>query len=347
MPWATVNAKSENTRNSAGNRIRMTDSGQSRKEAAVMTTGAVSAKTTTLIGFWNVRTMYEQGRMAQVIAEMKRYKLDILGVSESRRTKSERMKTTTGETVLYSGREDDLHHEGVAIIMKKGMEKYLMEWKPVNSKITQARLKGRLVETSKQQDYSSMIKRQTNLSIIQCYAPTNDSNDRDKEAFYEQLQATFENVYCRDLLLVMGDLNAKVGSDNLNFERVMEREGCGVQNDNGERLVKWCAFNNTIIGGTLFPHRNIHKLTWTSPNGRDQNQIDHLMVNSMWRCSLLDVRVRRGADASSDHHLVTAKVRLKLRAAGSNKQRIPRYDISRLQDQADTFQHLMGQKENS
>ena len=91
MPWAAVNAESENTRNSAGNRIRMTDSGQSRKEAAVTTTGAVSAKTTTLIGFWNVRTMYEQGRMAQVIAEMKRYKLDILGISESRWTKSGRM----------------------------------------------------------------------------------------------------------------------------------------------------------------------------------------------------------------------------------------------------------------
>ena len=131
------------------------------------------------------------------------------------------------------------------------MEKYLMEWKPVNSRIIQARLKGR----------------QTNLSIIQCYAPTNDSNDRDKEVFYKQLQATFQNVHCRDLLLVMGDLNVKVGSDNLNFERVMGREGYGVQNDNGERLVEWCAFNNMIIGGTLFPHRNIHKLTWTSPNG--------------------------------------------------------------------------------
>ena len=71
MPWATVNAKSENTRNSAGNRIRMTDSGQSRKEARVMTTGVVSAKTTTLIGFWNVRTMYEQGMMAQVIQLLK------------------------------------------------------------------------------------------------------------------------------------------------------------------------------------------------------------------------------------------------------------------------------------
>ena len=123
-----------------------------------------------------------------------------------------RMKKTTAETVLYSGREDDLHHGGVAIVMKKGMERYFMEWKPVNSRIIQARLKGR----------------QTNLSIIQCYAPTNDSNDRDKEAFYEQLQATLENVHSRELLLVMGELNAKVRTDNINFERIMGREVCGV-----------------------------------------------------------------------------------------------------------------------
>ena len=147
-----MNAESENTRNSAGNGIRMTEIGQNRKEATVITTGAVSSKTTTLIGFWNVRTTYEQGRMAQVIAAMKRYKQVVLGISESRWTRSGRMKTTTGETVLYSGREDDSHHEGVAIIMRKGMEKYLMEWKPVNSSIIQARLKGR----------------PTNLSNIQC-----------------------------------------------------------------------------------------------------------------------------------------------------------------------------------
>ena len=74
MPWAGVNAENENIRNSAGNGIRMTDSFQSRKEATVMTTGAVSPKTATLIGFWNVRTMYKQGRMVQGITEMKRYK---------------------------------------------------------------------------------------------------------------------------------------------------------------------------------------------------------------------------------------------------------------------------------
>ena len=77
--------------------------------------------------------------MAQVIAEMKRYKLNILSISERRWAKSGRMKTATGEIVLYSNREDDLRHD----IMKKGMDKYLMEWKTVNSRIIQARLKGR------------------------------------------------------------------------------------------------------------------------------------------------------------------------------------------------------------
>ena len=69
MPQAAVNAENEEIRNYAGNGIRMTGNGQSRKEATAMTTGAVSAKTTTLTGFWNVRTMYEPGRMAQVAAE--------------------------------------------------------------------------------------------------------------------------------------------------------------------------------------------------------------------------------------------------------------------------------------
>ena len=119
----------------------MTGSVQSHEETTVMNTGAVSVKTTTMIGLWNVIAMYGQAKMEQVIAEKKRDKLDILGISESRWTTSAsgRMKTGTRETILYSGREDDLHHKGVAIIMKKGMEKCLMEWKPVNSRIILAR----------------------------------------------------------------------------------------------------------------------------------------------------------------------------------------------------------------
>ena len=87
----------------------------------------LGAKTKIRIGFWNVRTMYETGKLAQVTAEMRRYKLYVLVMSESRWTVSGRQTTTTGETVLYSGREDNQRHAGVAMTLRKEMEKSLLE----------------------------------------------------------------------------------------------------------------------------------------------------------------------------------------------------------------------------
>ncbi|XP_071141830.1 craniofacial development protein 2-like [Mytilus edulis] len=114
-------------------------------------------------------------------------------------------------------------------------------------------------------------------------------------------------------------MNAKVGNDNLDRERVMGKHGLGTINENGELLVDFCGDNDLVIGGTLFPHKNIHKITWNSPNGRDKNQIDHLMINGKWKNSLCDVRAMRGADCGSDHHLICGKIRLKLRKAVKNR----------------------------
>ena len=122
----------------------------------------------------------------------------------------------------------------------------------------------------------------------------------------------------QDLNIIMGDLNAKVGADNSGSDRVLGRHGSGIINETGERLVEFCTTNNLVIGGTPFPHREIHKIAWCSPNGRDRNQIDQLMINGKWRSSLRDVKVRRGADIGSDpgYHLVTACLKLKLEGAG-------------------------------
>ena len=106
----------------------------------------------------------------------------------------------------------------------------------------------------------------------------------------------------QDVIIIMGDLNAKVGADNSGSDRVLGRHGSGIINETGERLVEFCTTNNLVIGGTPFPHREIHKIAWCSPNGRDRNQIDQLMINGKWRSSLRDVKVRRGADIGSDHH---------------------------------------------
>jgi len=111
----------------------------------------------------------------------------------------------------------------------------------------------------------------------------------------------------------------QVGNNNTDMDRVLGKHGCGTINDNGDILVELCAAYNLVVGGTLFQHQNIHKLTWCSPNGRDKNQIYHIMLNGTWRRSLLDVKVKRGAYVGSDHHLVTADIKMKPRSTGGKR----------------------------
>jgi endonuclease/exonuclease/phosphatase family metal-dependent hydrolase len=99
----------------------------------------------------------------------------------------------------------------------------------------------------------------------------------------------------------MGDLNAKICDDNTGLKNVMGRYGMGARNENGEMFTDIFMNYNLVIGGSLFPHKNIHKATWVALNQRISNQIDHVAISKKWRSSLLDVRSYRGADVASDH----------------------------------------------
>ena len=206
--------------------------------------------------------MYEPSKSAQVIKEMTRYRLDILGVSESRWIGSGRQVTQNGSVILYSGHESK-HVNGVALIVAKENVNSLLEWEPISERMIRARF------------HSKHCK----LTVIQCYAPTNDAEEEDKEDLYEQLEQTVSKVPIHDMLWIIGDMNAKVGTDNTGRERAMGIHGCGIMNNNGERLTDFCLDNNCLVGGTVFPHKDIHKLTWKSPDNHTTNQIDHIIIN--------------------------------------------------------------------
>ena len=89
-----------------------------------------------------------------------------------------------------------------------------------------------------------------------------------------------------DLLIFAGDVNAKVGGENWDYDKVVGKHGLGQQNENGERFCEFCDMNELVITGTLFPPKNIHKATWVSPNRITRNQIDHILTNKKLRDSV-------------------------------------------------------------
>ena len=113
----------------------------------------------------------------------------------------------------------------------------------------------------------------------------------------------------------------------------MGRHGVGTINENGELLAHFCAANHLVVGGTLFPHKTRHKVTWVSPDHQTENQIDHVMVKQRFRSSLQDVRARRGADIGSDHHLVVAKIKIRLSSRKKHQNPRVRYDVRKLKNQ--------------
>ena len=112
----------------------------------------------------------------------------------------------------------------------------------------------------------------------------------------------------------------------------MGPDGIGEMNENGEIFADFCAVNSLEIGGTLFPHKNCHKVTWVSPNGVTENQIDHIAISQRWRSSLQDVRNKRGADIASDHHLIIAKIQLKLLSTEKAKSRRKKFNVDLFKD---------------
>ena len=86
----------------------------------------------------------------------------------------------------------------------------------------------------------------------------------------------------------------------------MGKHGLGKMSDNGELFADFCSFNKFVIGGSVFPHNKVCTVTWVSPDNWTENQIDYICVSSRFRRSLLDVRVKRGADVA-DHHLLMGR----------------------------------------
>ena len=165
-----------------------------------------------------------------------------------------------------------------------------------------------------------------NITVIQVYTPTSNPEEAEVEWFYGDLQDLFELTPKRDVLFIIGDWNTKVGSQET--PRVTGKFSLGIWNEVGKSLTEFCQENALVIANTLFQHKR-RLYTWTSPECQHRNQIDYILGSQRWRGSTESTKTRLGDACGSDHELLIAKFRLKLKKVGKTTRPF-RYDLNQI-----------------
>ena len=189
---------------------------------------------------------------------MARVKIDILEIGELKWTGMGEFNSDD-HYIYYCGQES-LRRNGVAIMVNKRVRNAVLGCTLKKNKMISVHFQGKPL----------------NIMVIQVYALTSDAEEAEVEWFYEDLQDLLELTPKKDVLFIIGDWNAKVGSQET--PGVTGKFGLGVRNEAGQRLVKFCQENALVIA-TLFPQHKRRLYTWTSPDGQHQNQIDYVLCN--------------------------------------------------------------------
>lgn len=251
------------------------------------------------LGTWNVTSMYKAGKSQNIAQEMERLNIDILGISETRWPSSGKCQIGKHHMIYYSGSNDTQHRNGVAVMVRKNLTKAIVNFVPFSERVMLLQ-----IETK----YRKM-------NIVQVYAPTADKDDEEVEQFYEQINTILKITKHRDITIVMGDMNAKVGQGKV--EKLVGEYGLGVRNERGHRLIQFCQETNMVITNTHFKLPNRRLYTWISPQDNEErnvrNQIDYVMINNRYRNIIKSIKAYPGADVSSNHNPIIARVKIQLK----------------------------------
>lgn len=263
----------------------------------------------TRISTWNVRTLLQPGKLDNVLREMRRMEINIMGLCEVRWTGSG--KTQKDDyTMIYSG--GDKHVKGVGVILDKEVTRCLLGHWLLSDRVILVKIKGNPF----------------NVSIIQTYAPTGDADESEVNAFYETVDQAYRQCKSEEIKIVMGDMNAKVGRGKT--ANIVGPFGLGDRNERGSKFVEWCIRNSQVITNTWFKQHPRRLYTWTSPGGLVKNQIDYITINERFRNAVKNSKTYPGADCDSDHCPVVATLELRLRR-NKKSTREKRLDYKALQ----------------
>ena len=273
-----------------------------------------------VIGTWNVRSLCKPGKLDNVLQEMSRIGIDILGLAETFWDGTGDFETTllTNDEkfrVIYSGGEK--RRRGVGFILRGATRAAVQFYHTVSDRIVCIRLKAQPVD----------------VIVIQVYAPTNDAPQTETEEFYSELEnvVKLQKKY-QDCLVVMGDFNGKVG--DMKEDNIVGPFGLGQRNENGQSVIDYCRKYNLMIANTWFETKERNRHTWIAPDKKTKNQIDYILIDNRYRNGVNNSKARPGADCDSDHNLVVAHLKIKLQRIVRQKQeKINRWNTDLLKEE--------------
>ena len=215
-----------------------------------------------------------------------------MGISSTKRRGSGTVELNGGWKIFYSGVDAAMSAQaGVGLLVSSNIAECVVDWVPLGGRV--CLLKLRLQERS--------------LCILQVYAPNIESQ---YEAFLEEVEVALGKATSSESLVLLGDFNAHVGIDNGTWKGVIGQRGDPDINKNGRCLLQFCATNRLCIMNTFFQHKRIHKYTWYRDSLGQRSLIDFCIVSADLFSTVSDVRVKRGAELSTDHHLVVCTLKL-------------------------------------
>ena len=180
--------------------------------------------------------------------EMARVNIDILGISELKWTEMGEFNSDDHH-IYYCGQESPIRN-GVAITVNRRVQSAILGCSLKNDRMISVHFQGKPF----------------NITVIQVCAPPSNAKEAAVEQFYEDLQDLLKLSPQKDVLFIIGDLNAKVGSQET--PGVTGKFGLGVRNEAGQRLIECCQENTLVIAYTLFQQHKRRLYTWTLPDGQ-------------------------------------------------------------------------------
>ena len=243
-----------------------------------------------LLGNWNIFTL--TGKELELVEEAKGYHLDIIRVSSTKRRGSGSVDLDGGRKLFHSGADPSMSAQaGVGILTSPHLSDCKSDWIHLESQVCMLKLK--VLDRS--------------LSLLQVYAPNATS---EYQTFVDEVSDALLRVSATESTVLMGNFNAHVATDTDTWKSVIGKHGVTGLNENGNYLLQLCCSNGLRIMNTFFHLREVHKYIWYRPSIDQKSLIDFCIISSDLFSDVLDVRVKRGVELSTDHHLVVCSLRL-------------------------------------